>query len=69
MTTKLKISGMHCSGCVNRVRQVLEGESGVRSADVSLDGGEARVEHEEGVEVARLVAAVEAAGYGAAAGH
>ena len=49
MNTKLSIEGMHCDGCAERVKHVLEREKGVRSADVSHAAGEARVEYDEHV--------------------
>jgi copper chaperone len=64
-TVTLKINGMTCSGCVRSVKKVLEGVQGVRSAQVSLERGEATVELERNTSdaVAALKAAVEAAGY------
>ena len=64
-TVTLKINGMTCSGCVRSVKKVLEGVRGVRSAQVSLERGEATVELERknSDSVAALKAAVEAAGY------
>jgi copper chaperone len=63
-TTTIRIEGMHCDGCAQRVRRVLEREPGVKSADVSYEGGEARVQHDEGaVTTDRLRAVVERAGY------
>jgi len=66
----LKISGMTCAGCVRSVRNVLEAVQGVRSAQVSLERGEATVEldRDRGMpgnadSLAALKAAVEAAGY------
>lgn len=63
-TTKIRIEGMHCDGCAQRVRRVLEREAGVAAAEVSYEGGEARVQHDEqGVTVDRLRAAIERLGY------
>ncbi len=64
-TVTLKIDGMTCAGCVRSVKKVLEGVPGVRSADVSLEAGQATVELDSatGDQVAALKAAVEAAGY------
>ena len=45
-TTTIKIEGMHCDGCAQRVRRVLEREPGVRRADVSFTDGEARVQYD-----------------------
>lgn len=66
METRLKVDGMHCGACVGRVQRALEGADGVRSAEVSLDAGEAVVQHDEGsADRERLVELVEKAGYGA----
>lgn len=46
-TKTIKIEGMHCDGCANRVKRVLEKEPGVREADVSYEAGEARVKYNE----------------------
>ena len=58
----LKIDGMTCAACVSRVEKALARAPGVSAASVSLATEEARVTG-SGLEVSRLVAAVEAAGY------
>lgn len=63
MTIQLKIDGMHCSGCVNAVRRVLEGTPSVSNVSVDLDAGRATVETSAGVDPAKLISAVEDAGY------
>jgi len=65
MTIQLKIDGMHCSGCVNAVRRVLEAAPSVTAVSVDLDRGRATVEASAAVDPASLVAAVEDAGYDA----
>lgn len=42
-TVKLRVEGMHCSGCTEIVRHVLEQEEGVTGCSVSLDERQARV--------------------------
>ena len=66
METTLKVKGMTCGGCVASVKRVLEGTPGVKSADVSLANGEARITHEPSVGAAALKYAVEEAGFEAA---
>ncbi len=39
----LKIQGMHCGGCAQSIKRLLEREPGVESAEVSFESGEARV--------------------------
>jgi copper chaperone CopZ len=61
----LAVSGMTCGGCVNSVKRVLAAVPGVRSVAVDLAAGRAEISGE--VKPEALIAAVEAAGYGAAA--
>lgn len=63
MTIELKIDGMHCTGCVNAVRRVLEAAPAVTAVSVDLSAGRARVEATPDVDPARLISAVEDAGY------
>jgi copper chaperone CopZ len=65
MTIELKIEGMHCTGCVNAVRKVLEAAPAVTAVSVDLSAGRARVEATSDVDPERLIAAVEDAGYAA----
>lgn len=64
----LSVEGMHCGGCVRRVRQALAGLDGVRDVQVDLSNG--RVVVERSAPNTSAEAAVEAlrrAGYQAAA--
>ncbi len=63
MTIHLKIDGMHCAGCATAVRRVLEAEPSVSRASVDLESGRADVEAGPAVDEARLILAVEDAGY------
>jgi Cu+-exporting ATPase len=63
MTIKLKIDGMHCSGCASAVRRLLEATPSVTAVSVDLDAGGATVEASAAVDPARLISAVEDAGY------
>jgi copper chaperone len=57
---------MHCDGCADRLRQLLEREPGVRDADVSYADGKAIVTYNtHAVTPDRLRTIVERAGYGA----
>lgn len=63
-TSTIKIEGMHCDGCANRVKGLLEKEPGVREAEVSYQAGEARVKYNEhSIAADRLRQVVEQAGY------
>ncbi|MDX1566168.1 MAG: heavy metal-associated domain-containing protein [Longimicrobiales bacterium] len=64
-TLKLNVEGMHCEGCVSRVKSALGEVSGVDDVAVFLDRNEARVEADESASVETLVRAVEEAGYSA----
>ena len=65
-TKTIKIEGMHCDGCANRVKGLLEKEQGVREAEVSFQAGEARIKYNEhSVTPDRLREVIERAGYAA----
>ena len=61
-TITLDVGGMTCDGCAGRVRNALEGVSGVTSAEVSHDSGSAIVSH-SGVSRDLMSGAVRAMGY------
>lgn len=66
-TTRLKIKGMTCSGCVASVKRVLEGLPGVKGADVSLSEGRATIRYDASMaDTAQFKRAVEDAGFEAA---
>jgi Cu+-exporting ATPase len=67
VTTTLRIQGMTCNHCVHHVGEALRGVKGVSSVDIDLGGGAATVTHDEVTTLPALVAAVESAGYEAAA--
>ena len=58
----LEVGGMTCDGCATRVRDALEGVSGVTSAEVSHEAGAARVSH-QGASREALAGAVRSIGY------
>lgn len=63
-TTELHISGMTCTGCTNRVTNVLERLQGVREARVTLEDERALVDHDPAVvDTKDMKEAVERAGY------
>jgi copper chaperone len=65
----LKIEGMHCDGCAETVKAVVEREPGVKAASVSFKNGEARILYDAALTSAeRLVAAVRRLGF-RVAGH
>jgi copper chaperone CopZ len=58
------VSGMHCDHCVSRVTAALAKVDGVKTAQADLDKGVAVVIVERSkLDVAKLVGAVDAAGY------
>ncbi len=59
----IKIEGMMCTHCSGRVKKALEEIDGVKSADVSHETGEAKVETTKDVPASVLTKAVEDAGY------
>ena len=62
-TSELRVSGMTCSGCADTVTRVLSRVPGVTGATVDFGSGRATVMGSARSE--DLVAAVQAAGYGA----
>ena len=63
--TTLKITGMHCAGCVSSVEKSLAAVPGVADASVNLALGSARIEHELPATVEQLTEAVIRAGFSA----
>ncbi|OFO59522.1 copper-binding protein [Peptoniphilus sp. HMSC075B08] len=59
----LNVEGMSCNHCTATVKKALEGLDGVKEADVSLEGKNAKVELDKDVADEALVKAVEDAGY------
>lgn len=62
-TQTLKIDGMTCNGCANRVAKTLKEVPGVSDAKVSLADGTAEVTAHCEIEPGLLVTAVEKKGY------
>lgn len=65
-STQLKVSGMTCGHCRDKVQRALQGVPGVYGADVDLAGGTAQVESGDEVTTQTLIDAVRRAGYQAA---
>ncbi|MHB1826979.1 MAG: heavy-metal-associated domain-containing protein [Steroidobacteraceae bacterium] len=62
----LQIRGMHCDGCANSVKALLEREPGVKSAAVAFESGAARVLFDPlKIEEKRLLAVLVQLGYAA----
>lgn len=59
-TTKLKVEGLHCLSCVERLEKALEALPGVVSADVKLEDV-TTIDH-EGVDEKKLIETVAKAG-------
>jgi copper ion binding protein len=67
-TVTMNVKGMTCGGCVASVTRVLKALPGVESVDVKLQPGQATVRYDASkVELPRLKAAIEDAGYDVAA--
>jgi copper chaperone CopZ len=63
-TALLKIDGMHCNGCAETIKSVVERQPGVQAAEVSYDRSQARILYDpEAIPERRLVAAVQKLGY------
>ncbi len=67
-TVTFPVEGMTCASCVGRIERALKGVSGVRDAEVNLATEKARVAFDsDQTDIPTLLAAVEKAGYHAAA--
>jgi copper chaperone CopZ len=63
-TLVITIEGMHCDGCAETIKALLEVEAGVKASTVSFKEGSARLLYDPAVVDARkLVAAIEKGGY------
>ena len=61
---KLKIEGMHCAGCSNRLEKILNNVDGVESAKVSLEEKSADIKYnEEEREINTILQEIEDAGF------
>ena len=59
---KLKIEGMHCAGCSNRLEKILNNVDGIESAKVSLEEKSADIKYNE-VELNTILQEIEDAGF------
>jgi copper chaperone CopZ len=63
-TLVVTIEGMHCDGCAETIKALLEVEAGVKASTVSFKEGSARVLYDPAVvDEKKLVAAIEKGGY------
>jgi copper chaperone CopZ len=63
-TVTLKIEGMHCNGCAETVRSLVDSEPGVRAADVSFKDSQARILFDpQAISEEELVKVIEKGGY------
>jgi len=63
MKTTVKIKGMACNHCVMAVTKALNQIDGISDVQVDLEKGEATFDHGTSVDMARIKAEVEKAGY------
>ena len=65
-TLSLKIEGMNCDGCAERIAALLEKEQGVREAEVSYSAGTGLITfNPHTVAEERILEVVDLAGFGA----
>jgi P-type Cu+ transporter len=62
-TTHLHVSGMSCGACVRRVDRALRANPAVKDVAVTLETGEAIIQHDGSLTPAALSALVTGAGY------
>jgi copper ion binding protein len=66
-TTRIKVGGMTCSGCVASVTRALQSIEGVDKVEVSLEEAQASVRYDPArVNETKLRSAIEDAGFDAA---
>jgi copper chaperone CopZ len=63
MIQTISVTGMTCQNCVRHVSQALTALPGVRSAEVDLSSGSARLDVEREIPRPELLAALDEAGY------
>ena len=60
----LKIEGMHCTGCSNRLEKVLNNTDGVEKATVSFEEKQAIITYNESqIDIAQIKETIEGAGF------
>ncbi len=63
-TAKFMVKGMHCDGCAQIIKSLLERKTGVHTAKVSFSDAEARILYDnQSVEESQLAGVIEKAGY------
>lgn len=63
-TALFKIEGMHCDGCAETIKAMVERQSGVQAVDISYDKGDARILYDpRSTAEDRLAAIIEKIGY------
>lgn len=62
-TIRLQVTGMTCANCVRHVTEALEAVQGVKRAQVDLEAQRATVDAKADTDVAKMLEAVEDAGY------
>jgi len=62
-TTIVHIKGMFCGGCVSSIKTVLGKIPGVNSVEVSLNDGQAVIQHDESLKEEVVNQAIEGAGF------
>ena len=61
---KLKIEGMHCTGCSSRLEKVLNNTDGVESAAVSFEEKQAIIKYNESqINIEQIKEAIQDAGF------
>ncbi|TDE37615.1 copper chaperone [Nonomuraea mesophila] len=65
-TTTYTVKGMTCGHCVSSVKEEVGEVPGVTAVEVDLASGRLTVDSDGSVDAAKIVAAVEGAGYGVA---
>ncbi len=63
LTTIVHIKGMSCGGCVNSIKTILEKIPGINNVEVSLNNGQAVIQHHQPLKEEVINHAIEGAGF------
>lgn len=58
VTTEISVEGANCGLCFNETSRALKAEPGVTTVDASIAGQCFRIDHDDGIDAARLLAVV-----------
>jgi len=63
MEKRIKIEGMKCSGCANRVNTILKSIKGIKKVNVNLDKKYADIVYKKDIDNDTLISAITSLGF------